>query len=153
MPPPPTPNKRLAFLFLLIAFLGLADAGYLTSHFYSEIPPPCTIGGCETVLTSTYSAVAGVPIALAGAAYYGTLIILVITSLLKKRATWLVAALALTPVGFLASLYLLAIQVFVLRSYCIYCLASAAISTLLFVIAAFAIHRRKWYTNENITSV
>lgn len=152
MPQPQPPNRRLASLFLAIALLGLLDASYLTAKFYSGMPPPCTIGGCETVLTSTYSAVAGIPIALAGAGYYATLILLVLAALLKNRSSWLVTAFAMTPIGFLVSLYLLAIQAVVLKSYCIYCLASAGISTLLFVIAAFAIHRKKWYAGVNAAS-
>ncbi len=144
MPPPQAPNRRVAFLFLAIALLGLADAGYLTWHFYSGIPPPCTLSGCEIVLTSSYAAIAGIPVALLGAGYYATLVLFVTIALLKKRSLWLIAAFALTPIGFLMSLYFLAIQALVLNSYCIYCLASAGISTLLFAITAFAIHRRKW---------
>jgi uncharacterized membrane protein len=141
----------VAFLFLTIALLGLADAGYLTWHFYSGIPPPCTINGCEIVLTSPYAAIAGIPVALWGVGYYATLVLIVSAALLKKRSSWLIAAFAVTPIGFLMSLYFLAIQAVLLHSYCLYCLASAGISTTLFAIAAFAIHRRKWYTVANNT--
>lgn len=139
-------SRKLAAIVIALAGTGVLDAGYLTMRFYSGTPPPCTISGCEAVLTSSYAAVAGVPIAFAGALFYGSIILLSSASLITRHPAFLIAACALTPIGFLASLYLLLIQMFVLHSYCMYCLASALISTLLFITAVFAIHRRAWYT-------
>lgn len=52
----------------LLAAAGALIASFLTwQHFSGEIPPCGPVLGCETVLTSPYATVAGVPVALAGA--------------------------------------------------------------------------------------
>ena len=52
-----------------IAVLALAGAGvaaYLTATKLSGAAPVCATGGCETVQSSRYSELAGVPVALLG---------------------------------------------------------------------------------------
>ena len=53
---------------VLLSAAGALIASFLTwQHFAGEIPPCGPVLGCETVLTSPYATVAGVPVALAGA--------------------------------------------------------------------------------------
>ena len=62
---------KLPLVASLLALVGLADSVYLTISHYTKEPVPCSIvEGCETVLTSSYAEVAGVPIAAFGAAAY-----------------------------------------------------------------------------------
>jgi uncharacterized membrane protein len=56
------------FAMTLLAGAGVLIASFLTwQHLAGEIPPCGPVRGCETVLTSPYAAVAGIPVALAGA--------------------------------------------------------------------------------------
>lgn len=72
----PFPIKVLPYLLLLFGFLGFLDSLYLTIQHYQHAIPPCTVGGCETVLTSSFATLWGIPVALLGAVFYGVMIIL-----------------------------------------------------------------------------
>lgn len=128
------PNTLLA-AFLVVAFIGFADAAYLTAkHYMSAIPPCSLVNGCETVLTSPYATITGnIPIALVGAVYYIILVISGVIYLDTKNIAILKGAAYFTAIGFLTSLVLVVLQLFVIRALCLYCLASAITSTLLFI--------------------
>lgn len=110
---------------LLAAVAGFADAAYLTAEHYRGIIPPCTVGQCETVLTSHYAVVAGIPIAVAGVAYYGLVVLLLIAYLDGGTLRTLRATARLTGLGFLASLGFVGLQLFVIHAICQYCMFSA----------------------------
>ena len=119
-------SKILLKLLLGLSLVGFVDAAYLTiSHFQNQVPP-CTISGCETVLTSEYAVIAGVPLALIGTLFYVTVFFLV----LLDRRSWLVILLS---IGFMISMGLLALQIFVIHAICQYCLVSIITTTLLLV--------------------
>lgn len=122
--------------FLLVALIGFADAAYLTLKHYTNAIPPCSlVSGCETVLTSPYATIAGnIPIALVGAGYYLTIFVGGIIYVDTKNNTILKTIAYFTIAGFTASVILIFLQVFVIRALCLYCLASAVTSTLLFII-------------------
>jgi uncharacterized membrane protein len=127
----------LAVVVLIVALLGFADAAYLTVEHYSGVIPPCSIGGCEQVLTSEYSTVLGIPVALGGVFFYLIVLVGVFAYVEGKREKLMRWALALTVFGFLGSLFFLYIQAFVLKAFCLYCLGSALTSTALFVLAIY----------------
>lgn len=140
------PNKLVIFA-LIIAILGFADATYLTiEHFQGKVPP-CTItSGCEQVLTSSYSTVAGIPVSLGGAIFYLIMCIGLFTYLEAKKVTALKWVLLLTTPAFMASLTFVYLQVFVIHSYCAYCLGSALSSTILFIVAMDIFGRYQQHT-------
>lgn len=142
--------KILLFWFLASAFVGFLDSAYLSvKHF---IGSPVTCGfftGCDIVTSSSYSAIAGIPIALIGALYYLTWVILGVWYL-DSRNSLFFTFLPLTSVGFLASLILIGIQVFVIHAICLYCVLSAATSTSLFVV--FVLIRRAEYDDASAIS-
>ncbi len=126
-------SKGLIVLLFVVAIIGFVDASYLTVEHYANKIPPCSTDGCETVLTSEYSKVFGVPVALGGAVYYLAIIALLMVYLDTKKEVFLRGALLFTTVGFISSLYFLILQAFVIKAYCQYCLVSALTSTILFV--------------------
>lgn len=129
----------LIILFLVVSFFGFLDATYLTAEHYLGSIPPCVITtGCETVLTSEHSVIFGIPTALIGSIYYLLLFILAVISLDLKREIVRLAVM-LTPIGFLASLYFVYLQLFVIKEICSYCMVSAATSTTLFILGLFII--------------
>ena len=131
------PNK-IIIVVLAVAVLGFADAAYLTiEHYSGEIPPCSIVEGCEQVLTSEYATVVGIPVALGGAIFYLVVMIGLFAYLEGKNEKLLRYALILTAVGFLSTLYFLFLQAFVLKAFCLYCLGSAASSTLLFALAIY----------------
>lgn len=134
----------MLLIFLLISFIGFADAAYLTATHYSGAAAACGIlEGCDKVLASAYSVFAGYPVALLGAVYYLLLIAFLLMYLATKQKRFLLIAAGLTPIGFLASLWFVYLQAFVLRAFCFYCLISALTSTLLFIIGSYILWKQK----------
>ena len=125
----------------IVALGGFADATYLTIEHYMNALPPCVIGNCELVLTSKFSEIAGVPVALLGAIYYLAIIILVITYFDTKREVFIRSALLVTFVGMIASLWFTFLQIFVIHAFCQFCLISAATSTTLFIISIISLKK------------
>ena len=134
----------ITILFLLFSFAGFVDATYLTIAHFANVIVPCSLtSGCETVLTSSYSEIFGIPIALFGALYYLTVFALALLYLDTKKAWAIRLLVMLSGMGFVISLLLLHIQVFVIHSICVYCVGSAISSTLLFGTGLFAFKKLK----------
>lgn len=128
------PSKAIIAV-LVIALIGFADAAYLSVEHYKNVIPPCSIGACEKVLTSAFSTLAGVPVSLLGAVFYLVIACGLFAFLESRNHEVLRLTLLFTVLGFLASLWFVFLQVFILHSYCLYCMGSATTSTLLFVCA------------------
>lgn len=112
-------TRRVAAIFVALA--GVAVAGYLTWVHFDDAALVCVAGGgCETVQESEYAEVAGIPVALIGLGAYVALLGLLLWD--APRARLVAATLAL--VGFLFSVYLLALQLFVIDAVCVWCLAN-----------------------------
>jgi uncharacterized membrane protein len=136
--------RSLIFAFLIVAFLGFVDASYLTATHYSNIALPCYIvQGCETVTTSVYSKIFGIPVSLLGVLYYLSVLVIVMIYVDKRNKTILKILHGLTSAGFIMTLWFLYAQAIIIQEYCLYCLFSALTSTLLFVLGALAYHK-KW---------
>ena len=65
-----TKPRLILVLIAVFAFLGFLDATYLTIKHYQGVLPPCSVSGCENVLTSRYATVGTLPISLLGSVYY-----------------------------------------------------------------------------------
>jgi uncharacterized membrane protein len=134
--------KKLYAVAALLSLVGLADALYLTIEHVTGQSVRCTIiSGCSEVLSSPYAVVAGVPLAVIGAAAYFTVFSLAILAAFDYR----IAGTLLTPLViamFVVSLWLIYLQAFVIREFCQYCLLSAAITVALSVVV-FISQRKK----------
>ena len=120
-------DRRLRGLVLLLALAGVAIAGYLTVTHLAHVQVTCATGGCETVQTSRYAEVAGVPVALIGLVGYLVLTWTASGSGELRQAIGFAAALT----GFAVAMVLLYVQAAVLHAFCQWCLASDAILVLL----------------------
>jgi uncharacterized membrane protein len=115
----------------IVSLAGLADAAYLSVQALTGETLSC--GGspdCFRVLGSAYAKVGGVPVALLGAlAYFAVFAFATFAAFGYARArTFLIP---IVGAMFLATLWFLYVQAFVLHAYCRYCLFSAAITFLL----------------------
>lgn len=131
------PSDRLTRVAALICLAGLAVAGYLTYVHYEDISPLCTTGGCEKVQASSYSELAGVPVALLGV--FGYLAIAGSLWLRGDLGRAVTAALAIIGFGF--SAYLTYLELFVIDAICQWCVVSAALMTALLVVAVLRLLR------------
>lgn len=142
--------KIVAILFCIVSAIGLLDASYLTYKHYLGGVPPCTLHGCEVVLTSPQSEIAGVPVALLGALYYITIFALSLAYSISKKEMVILHAAYFTPAGFLASLYFIYLQLFVIGAICLYCMASATTSTILFILGMYIIMKMRHAPAEKL---
>ena len=118
----------------LLALVGLADSVYLTVHHYTAEPVPCSIiEGCETVLTSAYAEVAGIPLAAFGAFAYFVAFSLAILTVFGNRSMWLLFGVQ-SFIMAAVSAYLVYLQGYVIGAFCQFCLISAATSVGLFIL-------------------
>lgn len=119
-----------------LGILGILDAGYLTYKARKHEVPVCPLGQtCSFVLKSEYNNVLGVKNEVLGLLFYIGVVIAASASragiLALPDWLWLLGL----GGGFAMALALTAVQVFVLKAYCSWCLASALINALLFVVA------------------
>lgn len=88
--------------------------------------PVCAGGshGCETVQSSRYAAVSGVPVAVLGLVGYAGLLS---CAAVLRGESGVYLGFMITLVGTLFSLYLTYLEVFVIHALCQWCLASAVV--------------------------
>ena len=92
----------------------------------------CSTGGCETVQHSRDAELAGIPVAALGLVAYATILGLV----LLDTPTLRVVAAALSAVALAFSLYLLALQLFVIDAICSWCVGNEVIALALAAVTA-----------------
>jgi uncharacterized membrane protein len=116
-------------ILLAIAVLALAgtvvSAASLYHHYGTSATSYCDIGenfNCDIVNRSTYSTIAGIPVALIGVAGYLAVLILATFYRNQAEAPMILASGSLAGLGF--ALYLTYIEGFVLAAWCILCLSS-----------------------------
>jgi uncharacterized membrane protein len=126
-------DRRLRLAVAALALAGLGIAGYLTWARYAHESVACPIGGggCETVQESSYSELAGVPVALLGLLQYVAVLALVAWD--SPAARQVVAVFALAGAAF--AVYLVVIQVAVIEAVCSWCIANDVVVGLLAVTA------------------
>ena len=123
-------------VLLALAVLGVLISAYLTWTHFAGLTPVCTGSGegCQTVQSSRYASVLGIPVALLGLIAYGGLIFS--TALWSEAGIYLGFLISL--VGTLFSVYLTYLEFFVIGALCQWCLASAAIMVAALVCATLA---------------
>ena len=131
-----TINRIVTAGWLGFSFIGFLDATYLTIQHFRGAGLECAVlKDCDVVTTSQYAIIGGIPLALLGSVYYLSIFLLTFAYLDSKH-NWLLPTIGkLTILGFLASLILVYLQIFVIHALCLYCLISACTSTCLFVLA------------------
>ncbi|HEY4484563.1 MAG TPA: vitamin K epoxide reductase family protein [Candidatus Paceibacterota bacterium] len=131
-------SKWLLAGFAVFSLIGFLDATYLTIQHYNNGILPCLIfSGCDKVTSSSYAKIAGIPVSLLGAGYYFIVFVLSISYFDTSNKKVLSMLKTLPTAGFVATLWFLFLQLFIIKAICFYCIISAITSTLLFVLAIF----------------
>jgi len=125
----------------LLGFSGFLLANYIRDTKKNAAPLVCPLeGSCETVIYSKYSKIMNVPVELLGIFYYGLVtlsyfLFAFFPHVMPETVVYIV--LALTLCAFLFSVYLTAIQAILLKHWCTWCLISAGICTVIFIIVFY----------------
>lgn len=139
-------RTALLWLIILLSFIGVADTWYLAYSALTDTALSCginVIDGCNTVAQSEYSRLLGIPLGIYGVVFYILTFITAGVLLVLPKRVLSKALLALSVIGLVFSLYFLALQVFVIKALCVYCLVSIALSLLIF---AFSYRVSKRFT-------
>jgi len=123
----------------LLAVVGILIALYLTLYKMGVIGVlSCSIGSCETVNTSKWSMLFGIPIAEWGLAAYVALFGLAIVGSAAAREQSVTIArllVALSGWSVLFSAWLTWLELFVIRAICIWCVTSALLWVVIFAVS------------------
>ncbi len=138
-------------LLILLSLAGLADSIYLTYEHFNKVIPPCTVNtflpilsDCGKVLTSPYSVMFGIPLAVAGILHYGFLSSLLIASFFSTKKVIKYLIILQSIVGAMSSLYFMYIQFGIIGSFCIYCTLSALISFIIVSLVYIYLKRERF---------
>jgi len=132
-------NVSSSLMIWLLAFSGFMVARHIYKHKKpNQAPLVCPIKfDCHAVVHSDYSRFMGVPLEIFGMTYYA-LIFLSYTVLMFTPGAGsppLVLFLTVLSSGaFVFSLYLVYVQLFILKKGCMWCFVSAFISILIFIL-------------------
>jgi uncharacterized membrane protein len=124
-------DRVLRAALLAVSLAGAAVAGYVLVSRWTDSGLICSTGGCETVQSSDYAELLGVPVAAFGVVGY--LLIAALAAFGSPRARGATAAVAVGAAAF--SGYLLVVQLAVIDAVCDWCVANDLISSLVAVLA------------------
>jgi uncharacterized membrane protein len=129
-------GRNLRVVLGVLAAAGLLISAYLTWVHFARVAPVCVggSGGCETVQSSRYATVLGVPVSVLGLVGYAGLLL----SAVLRGEVGVYLGFLIALVGTLFSAYLTYLELFVIHAVCQWCLASATIMVAALICAALA---------------
>ena len=131
------PLSRMALAVL--ALVGLLVASYLSLYKLGYLGViQCSTGGCEKVQASKYAYFLGLPVAVWGVGAYLAIFVVALLGIQPRwaRERWVALALfGMTAVGVAFTAYLTYLEAFVIGAWCQWCVVSAAIITLVFLLS------------------
>jgi uncharacterized membrane protein len=138
-------DKWLYRVSAALVVLGLAVSIYMTIYKITSNNAMCLgSGDCSTVNASSYSEVNGIPVAVFGV--FGYLAILAVhffenrNRFFKQNSTLMIFGMALT--GFIFTLWLIYVEVAILKAFCPFCVTSQTAMTIIFIIAVTRLIRQ-----------
>jgi uncharacterized membrane protein len=139
-------DKWLFRASVALVIVGLAVSVYMTIYKYTGNDGMCLgSGDCSTVNASVFSEVNGIPVAVFGILGYAAILIIHIyedkMDFLRKNGTMLIFGMSLT--GFLFTLWLVYVEIAILKAICPFCVTSQVAMTLIFIIAVTRLIRNE----------
>lgn len=135
-----------------LALLGAFIAAYLTLYHYGYIGTLACTGdgsGCETVQASKWARLLGFPVAAWGLGYYLTVLVLALVGTQDRLADsrgFATLLLAITTWGAVFSGWLTYLEAGPIGNWCQWCIGSAIVASLLFIVALL-----DWRATKNLT--
>lgn len=128
-----------------LAVLGMLDAIYMTIFKLTNNANMC-VGShaCETVNSSPYAEIHGIPVAVIGVVGYLSIAVALLlelqSSFFQENGTMLIFGLAL--IGFLFTLYLIYVETSLIHAFCPFCITSQVVMTTLFILSVIRLVRQ-----------
>jgi len=142
-------EKRLSQLAIALTVVGLLVAMYMTIYAITSNDNMC-IGSkdCSVVNASRYSKInvlgLEIPVAVLGVAGYASILAVLLLEqkmgFLQQNGSLVFFGLSLT--GFLFTLYLIFVEVALIKAYCPFCIASQSAMILIFILSVIRVVRQ-----------
>ena len=138
-------TKRM--MIAVLALIGAFIATYLALYKIGVIGElTCSVQGCETVNSSRWATFLGFPVASWGVAFYVATFVVAVIGISPKFEDQrnISQALAfMSGIGVLFSAWLTYLELFVIHAVCMWCVTSAVIVTILFVLSLRDLRERR----------
>lgn len=131
-------DRRLSQLTYALIILGLLVSVYMTIFKITSNENMC-IGSkdCSIVNASRYSEINNIPVAVIGVGGYAALLAILWLErrqgFIKENGTMIFFALSL--IGFFFTLYLIFLEIVLIKAYCPFCITSQVAMTLIFILS------------------
>lgn len=138
-------DKWLYRVSVALVILGLLVSIYMTIYKVTSNDSMCLgSGDCSTVNASKYSEVNGIPVAALGVFGYAAILALHFfekrSRFFKQNSTLMIFGLALT--GFIFTVWLVYIEIVLIKAICPFCVTSQVAMTIIFIIAVTRLIRQ-----------
>jgi uncharacterized membrane protein len=138
-------SKRLRQITIALTIIGLLVSIYMTIYKFTNNESMC-IGssGCSEVNASRYSEINGIPVAVLGVVGYAAILALLFIEqrpgFIQENGSLLFFGISL--IGFLFTLYLIYLEIALIKAYCPFCLTSQAVMIVIFIISVIRLARQ-----------
>ncbi|MCQ3938568.1 MAG: hypothetical protein DPW18_16190 [Chloroflexi bacterium] len=137
-------DKWLYRASVALVIVGLLVSIYMTVYKITGNDGMCLgSGDCSTVNASRFSEVNGVPVAVVGVIGYAAILAVHLfenrSALLRQNATLMIFGMALA--GFIFTVWLVYVEIAILKALCPFCVTSQAAMTAIFIIAVIRLIR------------
>lgn len=138
-------EKRLTQLTVALAMIGLLVSIYMTIYKITSNDNMC-IGSkdCSIVNASKYSEVNGIPVAVVGVIGYAAILAVLWLErkpgFFKMNGTMILFGLSLT--GFLFTIWLIYVEIALLKALCPFCVTSQVAMTIIFILSVIRVVRQ-----------
>ena len=138
-------DKRVSQLTIGLVILGLLVSVYMTIFKITSNENMC-VGSkdCSIVNASRYSEINKIPVAVIGVGGYAALLAILWLErrpgFIKQNGTMIFFALSL--IGFFFTLYLIFVEIVLIKAYCPFCITSQVAMTLIFILSVIRLVRQ-----------
>jgi uncharacterized membrane protein len=138
-------DKRLSNIAVILTIAGLLVSIYMTIYKFTDNEKMCIgSGGCSVVNSSRYSEVNGIPVAVLGVAGYSAILAVLLlerrNKFFEQNGTMLFFGLSIT--GFLFTVWLIYVEIALIKALCPFCLTSQALMTVIFILSVIRLIRQ-----------
>jgi uncharacterized membrane protein len=137
--------SRIEITLVALAIVGLLVSVYMTIYKITSNDSMC-IGSkdCSVVNQSRYAEIYGIPVAVFGILGYAAILAILLLErnpgFFKQNGTMLLFGLSLT--GFLFTLYLIFLEIAIIKAYCPFCITSQVAMTFIFILSVIRVVRQ-----------
>jgi uncharacterized membrane protein len=138
-------DKWLYKASLALTVIGILVSIYMTIYKLTDNNSMCLgNGGCSKVNSSRYSEIYGIPVGLVGVGGYAAILAMHLlekrNDYMRKNATMFLFGLGLA--GFLFTLYLIYVEIAIIKALCPFCVTSQTIMTIICIISVIRLFRQ-----------